>query len=171
MPLPKTAFRSWSANSWNFGLFLRAPSAMGRLMSNESSAKQRALSRIHKKPMHQLQGEEPMDLRRVIVVAPQVPLHNSSHAFPVHVGARERTRIEQDLPDIIRQIIAVPDPEVKELVTTKQDALEVQLCKQVVHPGYPLAHAVVVCVFRLEGEVEQPPGKYAVESPEAAIGT
>ena len=91
-----------------------------------------------------------MDFRCVIAIALEMPLYNLSDSRRIHIRARKRALVEQYLADVIRKLIAIPDSEVKDLVTTEPDTLQMKWPKHVVHLGNPLRHARVVGVFGLE---------------------
>src|SRR2546425_12966518 len=52
----------------------------------------------------------------------------------------------------------------KQLVPTEKEAFEVERREQMIDPGQPLRHPVVVGVFRLERELEETSGGRRVEA-------
>src|SRR4029077_12895202 len=92
----------------------------------------------------------------VVAVALEMALHNGFHSTPFQVRAREGATIEQHFLDVLGESIAIPDAEVIELVAAKEEPFEVKRRKHMIDLRYPLGHTMVVGVFSLKRELEQP---------------
>src|SRR6266481_6095415 len=100
--------------------------------------------------MCEFKRQEPMDLSGIVSIALQVPVYNVSDRFRIDIRARQRPLVEKHFADVVGKFVAVPDLEMKHLVTTQPDALQVKRSEQVVHLSDPLWHAVVIGIFSFE---------------------
>ena len=75
--------------------------------------------------------------------------HYGFDALSVQIRPGKRPRVEQHFPNVFGEGIPVPDPKMVVLVPAEEEALEVQRREEMIDPGHPLGHAVVVGVFRL----------------------
>src|ERR1700722_4310571 len=98
-----------------------------------------------------------------------MPFYDVSNGLRVYIGTRQRSRIQQHFADVICKLVAVPDSKVKDFMAAQPETLEVKRREQVVDLGDPLRHAVIIGVFRFEGELEKFPAKGAAHSAHAAI--
>src|SRR5690242_5713037 len=111
------------------------------------------LSQVDKLAVQKLQSQQRMQLACVIAVSSEVAVYHSFQLLPVNVRPRKAARIQQHFPDVIREAVTVPYPEMRELVPAQEQPFEVQRREDMVDFCQPLRHARVVGVFGPEGEV------------------
>ena len=63
--------------------------------------------------MNKFQRDQPVYFSRVITITFQMSVNDCSHSLSIDVRPRERARIEEHIPDVARQLIAIPHSEVK----------------------------------------------------------
>src|SRR5690349_12928667 len=80
--------------------------------------------------------------------------NNAFHRMAPQPRARKRSGIEQHFADVCSQLIAVPNAEMAELVTSEKEPLEVKRRKGVIDIRQPLRHSVVVGILCLEREFQ-----------------
>src|ERR1700730_14158817 len=108
--------------------------------------------RIKKETMYEFQAQQLMDLGGVVPISFEVPCHHCLYHFLLHVRPRQRCLVEQHLPDVPRQCVAVPRAIMGELVPAEKEPLEAESREKVIDSCHPLGHAVVICIFCLECE-------------------
>jgi hypothetical protein len=111
---------------------------------------------------------------RVVSVTVRVVADDSLRA----AGAPDRDAtgpgIEQQAFQVTRELIAIPDAEVIELVAAEKEPLEAERRDRMIDPRHPLRHAVVVGILGLELKLEHLPGDGRIEpvrAGESAIGS
>ncbi len=105
--------------------------------------------------MHEFQGQHLVNFGRVVPPPVEVPAHHGLKALPFEVRTGKSPRIKQHFPDVLGEVIAVPDPKMTELMPAEEKPLEAEGRKEMIYPGYPLGHTVVVSVFRFKSELEE----------------
>ncbi len=91
----------------------------------------------------------------VVALSFEMAAHNVFQCSPLVVGASQGARVKQHLLNVGGKLVAVPDPEMIELVSTEKEPFRVKGGKHVVNSGRPLWHTVVVSVFRLDCKIEK----------------
>ena len=76
--------------------------------------------------MQKFQSQELVDLVGIVPPPAQMAFDDGFDTLSLDVSAREASGIKQDLPDVIRQLIAVPDPEMRKLVSAEEQALQMK---------------------------------------------
>src|SRR5438132_1130674 len=109
---------------------------------------------IHKEAMHVLQGEQFVNLERVVAASRDVIGHERFNPFALDVGSRQRLGIEQHLLDVPAKVIPIPQPEMKEFVPSEKQPLEMKTAQTTIELDEPLRHPVVVGVFSLAHELD-----------------
>ena len=97
--------------------------------SQRESCKVKRSVRAEEQPVRKFKGQEPMDLSRIVSIALQVSVYNVSDRFRVDIRARQGSLVEQHFADVVGKFVAIPDPEMKHLVTAQPDALQVKRSK------------------------------------------
>src|SRR5450755_2650014 len=101
-------------------------------------------------------------------------LHHGFNYAALEIRPGKRARIEQYLANIIRELVAVPDPKMAELVPPQKQPLQMEGRQGMVHAGQPLRHAVIVGIFSSKRELKQAPRNRrrpaSRRSSEAAVG-
>src|SRR5688572_1990935 len=110
---------------------------------------------VQEEAMNELQRQDLVDLSRVVPVSLEVPVYDPFERVAIDIRPGESAGIQQHLADVAGQRVAVPQPEMVELVPPEKEAFDVQARKRAVDPGQPLRHAVVVGIVRLEFELAQ----------------
>jgi len=110
--------------------------------------------------MQELQRQHFVDFAGIVPVAFEVAPHHGFEAFPFEVWPGQRPRVEQHFPNVLGEGIPIPDAEMAELVPPEEEAFDVDGREQMIDPGHPLGHPVVVSVFRFERELEKTPGDH-----------
>src|ERR1700687_9118 len=127
-------------------------------MATLSRPRQRISFRIKKETMYEFQAQHLMDLGGVVPISFEVPRHNCLYHSLVEVRPGQRCMVEQHLPNVPRQCIAVPHTVMGEFVPAEKEPLEVEGREKMIDPSHPLGHTVVVGVLRLECELQVTPG-------------
>src|SRR5262244_3486397 len=78
---------------------------------------------VQEQPMDQFQSQKLMKLRGEVSRAGQVILYHRFNASGVQIRPRQGAFVEQDLTDVIRKPIAIPDAIVIELMPAEEQAL------------------------------------------------
>jgi len=100
--------------------------------------------------VNEFQREDLMDFRGVVPISFKVAAHDALDSIPFEVWTGKCSWIEQHFLKVFGEDIPVPDPEMVELMPTKEKSLKMQWREEVIDPSHPLWHPVVVGVFRLE---------------------
>src|SRR6266436_1699750 len=119
--------------------------------------------------MQELQREHFVDLEGVVPVALEVSPHHAFESTAVEVRPGKGPRVEQHFTDVGGESIPVPNPEMAELVPAQDETIQMKWREEVVDPGQPLRHPVVVGVFCFESELEEAPGGHCGEVPRVSI--
>src|SRR6267143_3500516 len=112
-----------------------------------------------------------MDRGGVVSVSLEVAPHHGLDSVPFEVRPGKRPRVEQHLPNVLGEGIPVPDPEMEQLVPAEEEAFEAKCGKEVIDPGQPLRHTIVICVLRLERELEETSRGHGEEASRASADT
>ena len=105
--------------------------------------------------MQELQRQHLVDLRGVVPVSFEMSSHHRFKPVRFEVRPGERPRVEQHLLNILGEGIPVPDAEMVELVPAKEEPFEAEEREEMIDPGYPLGHTVIIGVFRFDCELEE----------------
>ena len=106
--------------------------------------------------MQEFQSKYLVNFRRVISVPADMALHHRFERLPLEIRAGKRSGVEEDLTNVPSQRSLVPKAEMLELMSAEDKAFQVERRQEVIDLRYPLRHAVVVRVFGLEREIEDP---------------
>ena len=74
--------------------------------------------------MYKFQSEQEVNLGRIVPFATQMAFDDGFKLFRMQIRTGKRAGIEQHVTDITGQRIAIPDPEMGELVTTEKKTFE-----------------------------------------------
>src|SRR5262245_25160784 len=102
--------------------------------------------------MHQLKGQDLVDLSRVVSIPAEMPTHYGLKSGARNVRPREVLRVEQHLPNICGKGVTVPDSKMKWLMPPEEDTLEMKSRERTIDSRQPHRHAVVVGILRFERE-------------------
>ena len=83
--------------------------------------------------MQEFHGEKPMNRGGVVSVALQMAFDRSLHGPLLEIGPRQGDRVKQHLAHIARELVSVPDPEMKKLVASQEESLQVECRQGVIH--------------------------------------
>src|SRR5262245_57980020 len=103
--------------------------------------------------MQEFECQHLVDLAGVISVSLEVSSYDSLELVTIEVRPGKRSRVQEYFLYVIGEYIAVPDPEVTELVSAKEEAFEAKMMKPVVKACQPLGHSVIVGIFSLAREL------------------
>jgi hypothetical protein len=93
-------------------------------------------------------------------------------SFQVRPG--KSSSVQQHLPDVFGESIAIPDPKMGELVPAKKEPFQVQRREHMIDSSDPLGHPVVIRIFCFDRKFDQSLRERSVEvsysvSAEAAV--
>lgn len=114
--------------------------------------------------MYQLQRQDFMNRGGVVPVPFEVPAHDAFETAPLKIRPGERAGVQQHFLYILGKSIAVPDPEMVELVAAEEEPFRMERRKQVIDSRHPLGHAMVIGILRLERELEQAAGDFSPQA-------
>jgi hypothetical protein len=123
---------------------------------------------VNKEPVDEFESQQLMDGGCIIEASAKMPLHDMLNGFSLEIRTGKGSRVEKDLSNVLRELVAIPHAVMRELVSAKEKALEVEGLKHVINPSYPLGHPVVIGVLCLESELEEPTDGRRPESPQAS---
>jgi hypothetical protein len=110
---------------------------------------------VEKEAVNEFQAKYFVELSGVVLIPPKMTLYHALELFSLDIRPCKSALVEQHFPDIPRQGISVPSPEMKDLVLSAEQTLETQAGKRVVDAGQPLGHSHVVRIFRFELKLEE----------------
>ena len=79
------------------------------------------LDGLNEQPVRQFQGQQPVDLSRIIAVSTQMPIDNPFHSGRSEIGPGQRTFVEKHLAHVIMEVVSIPDAEMERFVTAEPD--------------------------------------------------
>ena len=75
--------------------------------------------------MNKFQGQQLMDLGGVVPVTLEVTPNHLLQPFSFNIWPAKTARVEQHFPNISRECISVPDPEMEDLVSSEEETFKV----------------------------------------------
>ena len=103
--------------------------------------------------LNKFAGEHLVYLGREISVSSNVAFHHVLQTVCLMVGSLSCARIEQDIFEVWRQFITIPDPKMIKPVPPEKQPFQVQRSKNMVETREPLRHAAIVRKFCFESEL------------------
>ena len=115
--------------------------------------------------MQELQGQYLVDLGGVVPISLDVAPQDGLEPFGLEVWPRKGSGIKEHFPNVSGKSVPVPDSEMRELVPPKKEAFQTEGRKEMIDPGHPLRHPVIVGILRLAEELEDAAGGHGGEAP------
>lgn len=81
---------------------------------------------VQEQAVQDFERQDLVDFRGVIALPGKVPPDCRFHPFSLNIRPGQAARVKQHLPNIIRQVIPVPDPKVKDLMPAEEQAFWVK---------------------------------------------
>jgi len=118
--------------------------------------------------MQELQGQHLVDLSGVIPITFEVASHRRLDRVSFEIRSAKGSRIQEDILNVPREGIPVPDPEMVEFVPPEEEAFEAKGMKKVVDTRQALRHPVVIGILGLARKLREAVRDRRPQAPSAA---
>ena len=108
--------------------------------------------------MKEFQGQNLVDLVRIVSVALEMTPHYRFQCFPFHIWPGKTAWIQQHFLHVTSEDTPVPGPKMEDLVSAKKKPFESERRKSMVEASHPLRHSHVVGVLCFEEQLEHSSG-------------
>ena len=114
------------------------------------------LIQFNQRSLDKLQHKDLVYLTRIIPIAIKMAFEYLFQGVRTKVRSLQREGVKQYLLQVVRQLVAVPDPEVSDFVPPKEQLFDVKRCKDAIEPCQPLRHPVIIGILRFKSELLVP---------------
>src|SRR5262245_66692496 len=100
--------------------------------------------------MQEFQRQQLMYLVGVVPIPLQMTVYYGLNPLSFKIRSGQTAPVEQQLPNVSSQDIAVPNTKVQVLVPPQDQAFEVKVREEIVQASERLRHSHIVCVLRFK---------------------